>query len=92
MTAYAFSFVVAGATAGITLAILAAVGGDGFANVVIVTVLTLAVTYVMTLRMTSSPQEAVIASMVATAIVVGVGYVLLYAIYDSSCGSNPSSC
>jgi hypothetical protein len=91
--AYVFSFVVAAGTAAATLTALVATGEtSGYENVVIVTLVTLVFAFATAFGMTRRARAAVIASALFTVIVVAGGFGLLYALFASLCGSDPSAC
>jgi hypothetical protein len=92
-TPYLFCFIVAIATAGGMLGLLLAIGRTNAPqNVLLIALVTLVLTFATALRVTGSTRSALIASSVFTCIVLGVGWVLLYAFSAAVCGASPSSC
>jgi hypothetical protein len=85
------SVVVAATTALISIIALVALGGtNGYEN--LVSVLTLLTTFTTAYGITRRVDVAVLLSSLCTVITVGAGFALVYALFSSLCGSNPSSC
>lgn len=92
-TRYLLGFIVAIASAGGMLGLLVALGRTNAPeNVLLIALVTLTLTFATALGATGSARRALIASSVFTCIVLGVGWVLLYALVAAVCGLSPSSC
>ncbi len=86
------SVCVAATTALVSIIALVALGGtDAYENLVIVSVLTLLTTFT-TAYHNRRVDVAVLLSSLCTVITVGAGFAVVYALFSSLCGSNPSSC
>jgi hypothetical protein len=89
----AIGLFVAALTGGLLLWLLVAIGKtNGYENLFILVAATFMATFVATLGMTKQPRMTAIVSALLTAIVVGGGFAVLYALFASICGSHPSSC
>jgi hypothetical protein len=87
------SVCVAATTALVSIIALVAVGGtDAYENLVIVSVLTLLTTFTTAYGITRRTNVAVLLSSLCTVITVGAGFAVVYTLFSSLCGSNPSSC
>ena len=87
------SVCVAVTTALVSIIALVALGGtDAYENLVIVSLLTLLTTFTTAYRITRRVDVAVRLSSLCTVITVGAGFAVVYALFSSLCGSNPSSC
>jgi len=84
---------VAAATALISIIALVALGAtNGSQNLVIVSLVTLLTTFTTAYGMTKRGDVALLLSSFCTLVTVGVGFALLYALFSSLCGSDPSAC
>lgn len=80
-------------TALLSIYALVALGGtNGYENLVIVSVLTLLTTFATAYGMSRRADIAVLLSALCTLITVGGGFALLYSLFSSLRGSNPSAC
>lgn len=90
---YLLSFLVACLAAGITLGALVAIGAtNGYENLLIIALLTLTVSWTTAFVMTRRLGKAIVASAAWTLLVVGGGFALIYALFASVCGLDPSAC
>jgi hypothetical protein len=90
---YILSFLVACLAAAITLGALVAIGAtNGYENLLIIALITLNVGSTTAFVMTRRLRKAILASAVWTLLGVGGGFALVYALFASMCGLDPSAC
>jgi hypothetical protein len=93
ITVFGVTFVVALAAAGFSLWTLVAVGKtDGRENLALIVVVTFALAFAAAVGITKRIEMAAAAATLVTLFIVGGGFALLYALYASWCGADPSAC
>jgi len=89
MTVVVVPLFVAAATGALTIGLLVADGRtSSYENLVITTFVTFTATFFAALGVAKRMRTAALVSMVLTAVVVGGGFALIYAVYSNLCGSD----